>query len=96
MDQKLSGLLGELGDAISEAVWKSERIAAAMAALLQAGQDVQVAIDAAVVDGEGEGTASPIVLQGQSESDGLLMLNATDTLFLRTLRIDGEAGVDER
>ena len=96
MDQKLSNLLGELGEAISETMWESERIAAAIAALEQAGHDIQIKIDATLVDDEVEGEASPIVIQGPSESDGLLTLNATGIRFLRTLRIDGETGVEER
>jgi hypothetical protein len=90
MDKKLSDLLGELGKAINEAVWKSERIAAALAALEEAGQDIDIEIDAALVDGEVGGEASPIVIEGPSESDGLLTLNATDIQFLRALRIDGK------
>jgi hypothetical protein len=90
MDKKLSDLLGELGKAINEAVWKSERIAAVLAALEEAGQDIDIEIDAALVDGGVEGEASPIVIEGPSESDGPLSLNATDLQFLRTLRIDGK------
>jgi hypothetical protein len=90
MDKKLSDLLGELGKAISEAVWKSDRIAAALAALEEAGQDIDIEIDAALVDGGVEGEASPLVIEGPSKSDGLLTLNATDIQFLRALRIDGK------
>jgi hypothetical protein len=90
MDQKLADLLGELGKAINEAVWKSERIAAALAALEEAGQDIDIEIDAALVDGGVGGEVSPMVIEGPSESNGLLTLNATDIQFLRTLRIDGK------
>jgi len=85
MDQKLSGLLGELGKAVSETVWKSERIAVAIAALEQAGYDIHIKIDATLVDGEVEAEASPVI-PGPSESDGRLTLNATGVQFLRTLR----------
>jgi hypothetical protein len=64
--------------------------------LEHSGRGVQIAIHADVVDRELPSAGSPIVLQSQPDSSGLLMLNATDMLFLRDLKISVEAGVPER
>jgi hypothetical protein len=50
MCQRLSGLLWDLREAISEAVWNSEPIAAAIAALEREGRDPQIALDVALLD----------------------------------------------
>jgi hypothetical protein len=96
MDQKLSELLSELKDAINEALWKSERVAAAMALLEQEGLDVQIAIDAALVDGVLPALNSPVAAQGETDAPVQLMLDATDVRFLRKLKISVETGITER
>jgi hypothetical protein len=90
MDEQLSDLLGELRDAVNEALLNSERIKAAVAALEQAGRDVQIAIDAVLVDDETPVKEVPVAAADQPVSSGRLKLSATDNLFLHTLRISAE------
>jgi hypothetical protein len=90
MDQKISELLWELKCAIDQALWNSDRISATIAALKHAGQGVQIAIDAALVDYAVPAASSPVGVRGQPGSGGLLELSATDLLFLRALKISVE------
>jgi len=92
MNQTVSELLWELKSAIGQALWSSERIRAAIAALEHTGRDVQVAFDAALVDPWRPAASSPIVTQLQPDSGGLLRLNATDLLFLQALKISAGTG----
>jgi hypothetical protein len=49
MNRELSDLVWELREAIDEGLWKSSRVTAAIVALEQAGQHVQMAVDAALM-----------------------------------------------
>jgi hypothetical protein len=90
MNGKLSEQLLELKYAIDEAIWNSQRIAAAIAVLKHPGRRVEIAIDAALVD-DGELLAAPSRnAEQESDTRGLLVLDATDMLFLKTLRISLE------
>jgi len=91
MVRKLSDQLWELRYAIDEALSNSERITAAIAALEHPGRDVEFVIDLALVDHSGPAARPQVVTQGQ----GMLMLNATDILFLKALKISAETGVAE-
>jgi hypothetical protein len=85
MNEELSEQLSELRNAITEAVWKSERVANAMAALLRSARDVQIAIDATLADGaEDDSTAA---VEDQGVSAGKLVLDETDGVFLQALKI---------
>jgi hypothetical protein len=80
---------------MDEAFGKSGRVIAAIVALQHAGQGVKIAIDTSLVDIAVSGPRSHAT-EGQSDFGGLLMLNATDMLFLRDLKISVEIGVAER
>ena len=85
MNEELSEQLSELRNAITEAVWKSERVANAMAALLRSARDVQIAIDATLADGaEDDSTAA---VEDQAVYAGKLVLDETDRVFLHALKI---------
>lgn len=90
MDKTLSDLLEELREAVNEALLNSERIKAAVAALEHVGQDVQIAIDAVLVDGDVPVKDASVGAGDPPVSSGRLKLSATDTLFLHTLRISAE------
>ncbi len=80
---------------MDEAFGKSERVMAAIVALRHAGQGVEIAIQAALIDLRVCPACSP-ANQGHSDPRGTLTLNATDLLFLRDLKITVETGVAER
>jgi len=85
MNEELAEQLSELRNAITEAVWKSERVANAIAALLRSARDVQIAIDATLADGaEDDSTAA---VEDQAVSAGKLVLDETDRVFLQALKI---------
>jgi hypothetical protein len=83
VDQKYRDLLSELRYAIDKACGQSERVIAAIVALQQAGQGVVISIETALVDRGVPSGPSPVVARGQPACGGLLVLNATDKLFLR-------------
>jgi hypothetical protein len=87
MNQEIWEQLRELRNAITEAVSRSERVSNAAAALMRSGRDVQIQIDAALVDGETHTDDSTGVIQGERDSAGALMLDPGDRLFLQALRI---------
>lgn len=91
MDQSNSDLLSELRCAMDEAFGKSERVIGAIVALQRAGQGVKIAIATALVDIPVPAAHSPTT-EGHSIFGGQLMLNATDMLFLRGLKISVESG----
>ncbi len=95
MYQRHWDLLVELRYAMDEAFGKSERIMAAIAALQRAGQGVKIAIDTALVDIPACAAHFPAT-EGRSDSGGLLMLNASDMLFLQDLKITVETAIAER
>ena len=80
---------------MDEAFGRSERVIAAIAALQQVGQAVQIAIDIAILDLPVPAARFP-AKEGYLDSGGPLRLNATDMLFLRDLKISVETGVSER
>lgn len=96
MDEKLSDLLVELKEAINDALLHSERVAKAMAALEREGRDVQIAIDAALIEGEVPTEGSPATADRSADSMGQLTLNWSDIVFLHKLKISIEATVGER
>jgi hypothetical protein len=98
MDQSYLDMLSELRYAMDEAFGKSDRVIAAIVALQRAGKGVKIAIDTALVDIPVPGAHSPST-EDHSILGGQLILNATDLLFLRGLKISvesGSAGVSSR
>ena len=79
---------------MDEAFGKSERVIGAIVALQRAGQGVKIAIATALVDIPVPAAHSPTT-EGHSIFGGQLMLNATDMLFLRGLKISVESGARE-
>jgi hypothetical protein len=94
MNEEVSGLLSELKYAIDQALWGSERISEAIAALAHVGENVQIAVDASLLDHEAAAAYSPIVPQGTPCSAALFRLNAKDMQFLGALKISSEAEFD--
>ena len=80
---------------MDEAFGKSERVIASIVALQHAGQAVKIAIHTALEDIRVPADRF-LAEDERSEFGGLLMLNATDMLFLRNLKISVETGVAER
>jgi hypothetical protein len=80
---------------MDEALGKSERLMAAIAAPQHAGQGVKIAIHTALEDIRVPTACCPAE-ERHSDSTGLLRLNATDMLFLRALKISVEIGAAER
>ena len=93
MDDRLKDLMQELGNAINESLSDSERIAAAIGEIKQAGYDVFLVLEATIgfnkreegEEGESE-TESETTIQG-FESAGKIKLTSQDHKFLRALKI---------
>jgi hypothetical protein len=87
MEEELPEHLLDLRNALIEAVWSSERVAKAIALLKDSGREVQIAIDAMLVDRQPlqEGSTP-----GQSDSTNAMCFGPTDRLFLHGLKISGE------
>jgi hypothetical protein len=92
VDHKGSDLVSELRGAINEACGRSERVIAAILALQNAGQGVRIEIDTALLNAEVPAARSP-AREAQTDSGGVLMLDANDLLYLRDLKISVEIGV---
>jgi hypothetical protein len=83
---------------MDEAFGKSDRVIAAIVALQRAGKGIKIAIDTALVDIPVPAVHFPRT-EDHSIFGGQLILNATDLLFLRGLKISvesGSAGVSSR
>jgi len=100
LDERLKELMQELGNAINESLSDSERIAAAIGDIKQAGYDVFLVLEATIgfnkrsensdddsdVDGESESTTGQIRFQ----SPGKVSWTSQDHKFLRALKISTE------
>lgn len=95
MDDRLKDLMQELGNAINESLSDSERIAAAIGEIKQAGYDVFLVLEATIGfnkreegdEGEdSEGDSEPTTIQG-FESAGKIKWTSQDHKFLRALKI---------
>jgi hypothetical protein len=84
MNKELSERLRELGDAISEAVWNSAEVTNALAALKRTGREVQIGIDAVLLDADPRVDDPSAVVP---TSDGVSPFDDMDRLFLRELKI---------
>jgi hypothetical protein len=86
MEEELSEQLQRLRNAMVEAVLNSDRVAKAIAVLKESGREVQIAIDAVLVDGEYQDEDSA---SAQTDPQAVVF-DPTDRIFLHTLKISGE------
>jgi hypothetical protein len=90
IDDKLKGLLKELGDAINGALSQSVEINDAIQNVRNAGYEVVLALEATIgfnkksVDGSGVPVAEPV------PDDGKLKVTSQDLKFLQSLKISIE------
>lgn len=95
MDDRLKDLMQELGNAINESLSDSERIAAAIGEIKQAGYDVFLVLEATIgfnkreegEEGESEGESSETTTIQGFESAGKIKWTSQDHKFLRALKI---------
>jgi len=87
MQEELPEHLLDLRNALIEAVWNSERVASAIALLKESGREVQIAIDAMLVDGQPFQEGSTPV---QTDSTNTVLFGPTDRMFLQGLKISEE------
>jgi hypothetical protein len=87
MQEELPEHLLDLRNALIEAVWNSERVASAIALLKESGREVQIAIDAMLVDGQPFQEGSTPV---QTDSTNTVLFGPTDRMFLHGLKISEE------
>jgi hypothetical protein len=91
LDERLKGLMQELGNAINESLSDSERIAEAIGEIKRAGYDVFLVLEATIGfnkrdenDESGESTGEqPTTF----EATGKIKLTSQDQKFLRALKI---------
>lgn len=81
MDEKVRGLLQELGDMISETVTASPRIESLMDAIRHSGYEVCLIVEATEAPGEGKALPGS---EGEQAGDGF---TPDDQQFLRRLKI---------
>ena len=90
MEDRLKGLMQELGNAINESLSDSERIAEAIGEIKRAGYDVFLVLEATIgfnkrEDSEEE--ASEVTEQMTTGTTGKIKLTSQDQKFLRALKI---------
>lgn len=90
IDDKLKGLIKELGDAINEALSQSPEINDAIQNVRDAGYDVVLALEATIgfnkkAAGEPAATTTPA-----SSNEGKLKVTSQDLKFLQSLKISIE------
>jgi hypothetical protein len=89
IDDKLKGLIKDLGDAINEALAQSVEIGTAIQNVRNAGYDVVLALEATI----GFNKKTEEQLEGESgdpASDGKLKVTSQDLKFLQSLKISVE------
>ena len=95
MEERLKGLMQDLGNAINESLSDSERIAEAIGEIKGAGYDVFLVLEATIgfnkrEDGSEEGdesTASSSAEPNEVKSFGKVRFTTQDQRFLKALRI---------
>lgn len=96
MEERLKGLMQELGNAINESLSDSERIAEAIGEIKRAGYDVFLVLEATIgfnkreeeEAGEADVTIEPATTTQPLESPvGRIRLTSQDQKFLRALKI---------
>lgn len=96
LDERLKGLMQELGNAINESLADSERIAEAIGEIKRAGYDVFLVLEATIgfnkrgedepADGESE-KETRLETAARVETTGKIRLTSQDQKFLRALKI---------
>jgi hypothetical protein len=92
VEERLKGLMQDLGNAINESLSDSERIAEAIGEIKRAGYDVFLVLEATIgfnkrEDGE-EGEAEPDLSEPREViSNGRVRFTTQDQRFLKALRI---------
>ena len=94
MEERLKGLMQELGNAINESLSDSERIAEAIGEIKRAGYDVFLVLEATIgfnkrdeQDEADSPTSGEFVVPETFESAGTIKLTSQDQKFLRALKI---------
>ena len=96
MDERLKGLMQELGNAINESLSDSDRIAAAIGEIKRAGYDVFLVLEATIgfnkrSDREDAESEEAMELEAPPKSGrrkvGKISLTSQDQKFLRALKI---------
>jgi len=77
----------DLRNALANAVWNSCEVAEAMGVLHRSGREVQLEIDAVLLNGESSGHDGETAEEHDADFDGVSMFDATDRLFLQALKI---------
>lgn len=89
IDDKLKGLIKDLGDAINEALAQSVEIGTAIQNVRNAGYDVVLALEATI--GFNKKPEEQLVGEsGDPASDGKLKVTSQDLKFLQSLKISVE------
>lgn len=89
LDEKLKGLIKELGEAINLALSQSGEISDAIQNVRDAGYDVYLVLEATIGFNKRAAAESPQV-QPAENSDGKLKVTSQDLKFLRSLKISVE------
>jgi hypothetical protein len=92
LDERLKGLMQELGNAINESLSDSERIAEAIGEIKRAGYDVFLVLEATIgfnkrEDADAEEESPEMPLRSKVGSTGKIKLTTQDQKFLRALKI---------
>jgi hypothetical protein len=90
MDEKLKDLMQELGNAINESLSDSERIAAAIGDIKNAGYDVFLVLEATIGFNKREDKAeegSSDAMPENFDATGHISWNSQDAKFLKALKI---------
>jgi len=88
IDDKLKGLIKELGDAINDALAQSVEIGTAIQNVRNAGYDVVLALEATI--GFNKKSEDSTEEDDSTASDGKLKVTAQDLKFLQSLKISVE------
>jgi hypothetical protein len=87
MDEKLKGLMSELGDAINGALSHSEEIDGAIQNVRNAGYDVFLILEATIGFNKKQTEAPDATVAEPLAADTSLKVTAQDLKFLRSLKI---------
>jgi hypothetical protein len=90
IDDKLKGLLKELGDAINGALSQSVEINDAIQNVRNAGYEVVLALEATIGFNRKTDEESVVTASEQSKTEGKLKVTSQDLKFLQSLKISIE------
>ncbi len=90
MEERLKGLMQELGNAINESLSDSDRIAEAIGEIKRAGYDVFLVLEATIGFNKREDSdenGEPVETSTATATTGKIRLTSQDQKFLRALKI---------